>query len=269
MSPSDMADAPQVVPRTDYPETSWKYETAVPEYHDKSAPTYAQTTDMEDEAPKKDTRIVGLRRRTFWIIVVVAIVVIGGGVVGASVGGTLAVKRSGNKSDQSAEPLEALPSSASSPSSSPVQSVSASPISSSATQSAIVTSASSTVRAVAYAPLDFTQVNTINIECPPNVYVSGQEWGKKYRYNCEKRRSVGLGGIDVSSFTAYTFQQCVDACSQWNEMTTKTTPCKAVVIASDLMGRRSAGNGANCWLKSSSDSDDKEMPLMNSFTLIQ
>jgi hypothetical protein len=94
MSPSDMADAPQVVPRTDYPETSWKYETAVLEFHDKSAPTYAQTTYVEDEAPKKDTRIMGLRRRTFWIIVVVAIVMIGGGVVGASVGGTLAVKRS-------------------------------------------------------------------------------------------------------------------------------------------------------------------------------
>lgn len=90
-----MADAPQVVPRTDYPETSWKYEAAVPEYHDKSVPTYAHTAYVEEEAPKKDTRILGLRRRTFWIIVVLAIVVIGGGVVGASVGGTLAVKRSG------------------------------------------------------------------------------------------------------------------------------------------------------------------------------
>lgn len=90
-----MADAPQVVPRTDYPETSWKYEAAVPEYHDKSAPTYTQTAYVQEEAPRKDTRILGLRRRTFWIIVVLAIVVIGGGVVGASVGGTLAVKRSG------------------------------------------------------------------------------------------------------------------------------------------------------------------------------
>jgi hypothetical protein len=80
----DMSDAPQVVPQSDYPETSWKYEQSVPEYHDKSAPSYSHVPVPYTEYETKDhSRILGLRRRIFWVLL-----------VGASVGGTLAVKNS-------------------------------------------------------------------------------------------------------------------------------------------------------------------------------
>lgn len=93
-----MADAPQVVPQTDYPETSYKYQHAVPEYHDKSDHTYStsQVPGPYDEHDIRDhNRILGLRRRTFWILLVVAIVVVGGAIIGGSVGGSLAVQKSG------------------------------------------------------------------------------------------------------------------------------------------------------------------------------
>jgi hypothetical protein len=177
----------------------------------------------------------------------------------------LSENRNKSESNASASPS---PISSSIPSASPSNSAAAN--NSSPTPSASSASASSTPPTVGYAPLNFAQVSTIKIDCPtPNVYVPGSERGAKSRYNCEPRRSVGLGGVDVAAFTAYTFQQCVDACSQWNELSTKSQPCKAVVIAADLGNRRTIGNGANCWLKSSSDSDDKDMPLMTSFTLIQ
>jgi hypothetical protein len=73
-----------------------------------------------------------------------------------------------------------------------------------------------------------------------------------YKYNCLDNTNIG-GVIDLASFTAYTLEQCVDACSQWN-FRAKDETCQAIVINNDIGYQRSDGNGANCWLKSNTGS---------------
>jgi hypothetical protein len=83
--------------------------------------------------------------------------------------------------------------------------------------------------------------------------VSGADipnWRDKYRYICTNNQNMGRQEDDITAFTAYTLQQCVDACSQWNEVQS-SLPCVGIVINSRLGSQRSQGNGANCWLKSS------------------
>jgi hypothetical protein len=62
-----------------------------------------------------------------------------------------------------------------------------------------------------------------------------------------------MGVLDLTSFTAYTLEQCVDACSQYN-FRDKNATCQAVVINDDVAFLRGRGNGANCWLKSNTES---------------
>jgi hypothetical protein len=68
-----------------------------------------------------------------------------------------------------------------------------------------------------------------------------------YTYNCLDNTNIG-GVLDIASFTAYTLEQCVDACSQYN-LKAKNDTCQAVVINEDVGFLHSTGNGANCWLK--------------------
>lgn len=49
------------------------------------------------------------------------------------------------------------------------------------------------------------------------------------------------------SFTAYSLQQCVDACSQYNYRA--GSGCKGIVIQGNVGRSSRLGNGANCWLK--------------------
>jgi hypothetical protein len=72
----------------------------------------------------------------------------------------------------------------------------------------------------------------------------------KYTYKCQNNRNIANGNSDIASFTAYTLQQCFDACSQWNEMGRANVSCVAAVVSSKLAITRASGNGANCWLKS-------------------
>lgn len=98
-----MADAPQVVQHTDYPEAYQKHEQAAPQYYADSPSRHASPAASEvlkqpyiDAQPRdmKDrNKILGLRRRNFWIILV-GILVIGAAIIGGSVGGSLAVQNS-------------------------------------------------------------------------------------------------------------------------------------------------------------------------------
>jgi hypothetical protein len=56
---------------------------------------------------------------------------------------------------------------------------------------------------------------------------------------------------NLMSFTAYTLEQCVDACSQYSAMGNGTNAtCRAAVVNADFSQQYLSGNGANCWLKS-------------------
>jgi hypothetical protein len=79
---------------------------------------------------------------------------------------------------------------------------------------------------------------------------------------------VGGRDDDLFAFTAYSVQQCVDACSQWNESATKNATCLAAVISSKLGVQRTQGTGANCWLKSSTARDNGNIADMTLAKLI-
>jgi hypothetical protein len=92
-----MADAPQVAHTSPYPESYQKYDQA-PEHYDASQHSPASAHNLYHptpyvEKPRQDT-ILGIRRRNFWILVILAIV-ISAVVIGASVGGSLAVRKAG------------------------------------------------------------------------------------------------------------------------------------------------------------------------------
>jgi hypothetical protein len=90
-----MANAPEV--------GTYPYPEALPHTLDPSTPKshYAPDTSYQFEHPNATEqleqsghrKILGLRRRTFWILAIV-ILLIAGAVVGGSVGGSLAVRNS-------------------------------------------------------------------------------------------------------------------------------------------------------------------------------
>lgn len=62
---------------------------------------------------------------------------------------------------------------------------------------------------------------------------------------------AGAAG-DLTGMVAYTLQQCVDACSTYNQVAGNTT-CRAVVLISFLRSSYFGNKGANCWLKKTGD----------------
>jgi hypothetical protein len=94
-----MADGLQLAHSTHYPEAYSKYDQS-PELHDVSPLQNAQSGDMHHKTPymyageARSSTILGLRRRHFWTLVIVAIVLMAI-IIGGSVGGALAVRKSG------------------------------------------------------------------------------------------------------------------------------------------------------------------------------
>jgi hypothetical protein len=106
-----------------------------------------------------------------------------------------------------------------------------------------------------YTARPFGAIQSINATCPSTLLISSRLEGKKsdisgrYTYSCLD--STNILDNTLMSFTAYTLEQCVDACSQYSAMDANNT-CKAAVINSDFSGRYETENGANCWLKGGS-----------------
>jgi hypothetical protein len=90
------------------------------------------------------------------------------------------------------------------------------------------------------------QVVLANNSCPPDN--SDVKTSNAESYRCMSGKNVG--GNDLAAIVAYTLQQCVDACSEMNNLASARNACKGVVMAEDLSNRYLKGNRANCWLKS-------------------
>ena len=108
---------------------------------------------------------------------------------------------------------------------------------------------------VDYTVRPFGAIQSINTTCPSTLFTSSRLEGKtsdisgRYMYSCLD--STNILDSTLMSFTAYTLEQCVDACSQYSAMHSSIDNiCKAAVISSDFSGRYETANGANCWLKS-------------------
>ncbi|KAH7080893.1 hypothetical protein FB567DRAFT_115092 [Paraphoma chrysanthemicola] len=227
-------DAPQVVDNA-YPEVQRSQaplEAYSPDYNHAAQPKAAEEVRAyyNDEigakhAAQQQTTILGLRRRNFWTLLVIALVLVGV-IIGGSVGGVMAVQNSRSTPVSASTPnAPSVPSQFPSATSIPLASASATPSSSSL-----------------YIPPPASSVLAIDISCPSILEAYN---GKGYR--CFKDTDINSIG-DITGITAYSLQQCVDACSTMNEVA-GTTRCRAVALSQALSDEYGHNRGANCWLK--------------------
>jgi hypothetical protein len=134
----------------------------------------------------------------------------------------------------------------------------ASPASTSTSSSALTPSSSGDDQdnGATYTARPFGAIQSINTTCPSTLLISSQLEGKtsdisgRYRYSCLDNTNIPDLPY-LMSFTAYTLEQCVDACSQYSAMSDGTNAtCKAAIINAEFSQRYVNENGANCWLKS-------------------
>jgi hypothetical protein len=81
----------------------------------------------------------------------------------------------------------------------------------------------------------------IDKSCPDNL----KDWSGK-AYDCFEGGNVAGQG-DITGITAYTMQQCIDACGTWNHVS--SLKCAAVILSENLGFEYGVNFGANCWLK--------------------
>jgi len=221
-----MADAPQVA----YAPTCPEVYQETPQAHRQVQPTEAHAYYYDPkQAPYADEHlppptpptILGFRRRNFWILVVVA-VVIAAATVGGSVGGSMAVRTKSEEIAQQAAPTSS---------------------SLSVSQSRSASASSTSASASAYIPPAATSIPLIDTSCPSLL----RSWDNK-QYTCTEYRNIQGG--DITGISAYSIQQCIDACSTYNSVA-GSTKCRAVAIGADLGHAYEINKGANCWLKES------------------
>ncbi|CAE7174651.1 hypothetical protein P3342_007815 [Pyrenophora teres f. teres] len=197
-----------------------------PSHSDQSE--YNGTLEIPAEMWRK---VFAHRRRNFWILCSLSIVMVGA-LVGGSIGGALFVQDKANKAAATASSTVLV---------TPTSAASASPTGSGQDNDA-------------YMARPFGAVQSINTTCPSTLLISSQLEGKtsdisgRYTYSCLD--STNILDLNLMSFTAYTLEQCVDACSQYNVIENgMNTTCKAAVVNSDFRKNYESGIGANCWLK--------------------
>jgi hypothetical protein len=92
-----------------------------------------------------------------------------------------------------------------------------------------------------YAPLPAASVDKIDISCPRSLL----SYNEKY-YNCFPQLNIEAG--NVMAISAYSLQQCIDACSTMNEVVGPNS-CIAISLIEGLASDYRNNHGANCWLK--------------------
>lgn len=69
-------------------------------------------------------------------------------------------------------------------------------------------------------------------------------------YDCLNDSDVRDKTKDITGISAYSLQQCIDACSTMN-VVAKSSKCVAISVNKWLGEEMQINSGANCWLKSS------------------
>ncbi|KAF2827846.1 hypothetical protein CC86DRAFT_465677 [Ophiobolus disseminans] len=232
-----MADAPQVAYEDAHPEV-YQREAGLEHQQAPQNPEvhayYGKADAYEEHVPVRATpTILGIRRRNFWILAVIAAVIVAATISG-SVGGAMAVRDSGSKADQVVQQTPTPTSAQPIPTSSPTGTSAAPASSGSATSSK-------------YVPILASAVPLIDISCPSSSSPPLKSFNGK-QYACTENRNIV--GNDITGISAYSLQQCIDACSTMNTRDGKK--CAAVTIGPDLAHAYEINNGANCWLKEKS-----------------
>ncbi|USP73584.1 hypothetical protein yc1106_00858 [Curvularia clavata] len=265
------AEGLQIAEIETYPEAVHRYtptrDTKLPQLHDHSVPDEEASicsTRLSQErisfrlGPGSDhsgcgttlevppdlvKRFYDHRRRRFCFIIVFTLFILGA-VIAASIGGSLYVQERAQKAAAAAADKTEQT------------------LAPNTTAAAVEAPDASQGSSGTYSARPFSAIQLINSTCPSTILVSSQLEGKannisgRYAYDCLDSTDI-LDGSDLMAFTAYTLEQCVDACSQYSAMANKNETCKAVVINSQFLQSYETGNGANCWLKGTAESASK------------
>lgn len=113
---------------------------------------------------------------------------------------------------------------------------------SASSNASITASADSSPSSTMIAPNPRT-VASINVTCPSSL-----KDFKNKDFDCTNDITLEGGEPDVTGMIAYNLQQCIDACSTYNELT-KNATCVGVVLVSNMAQAYATNHGANCWLK--------------------
>lgn len=235
-----MADAPQVAYADTPPEVSDSQDTSPSMRKHEAVPlaTYgyyqgdpaAHRPSVEDPIPVAPAE--KHLRWSFWVIMGLVLLLIAAA-IGGGVGGSMAVKNARYVQTRSFEVCqlinnrkEAESSSCPNPTAAP--------------------NATGTDSFLAVPP---TEVSAVDIKCPedngPLISDTGDNY-ECFQYN-------NCPGSDLVNFVAYRFQDCINACSHWNEITNRYSPtenvtCQGAILATRMASHAKANHG-NCWLK--------------------
>ncbi|EOA83796.1 hypothetical protein ACJQWK_01148 [Exserohilum turcicum] len=199
---------------------------------------YGPTVEVPPDMVKK---FFAHRRRKFIFIVIFTLFIVGA-LIGSSIGGALYVQ---DKAVQSAGGET-------------TSSTSNGPPTPTATATATGTSSDNQDYGPTYTALPFGAIQSINATCPSTLLVSSRLQGKtsdisgRYMYSCLDSTNI-LDEPNLMAFTAYTLEQCVDACSQYSALSQTNKTCKAAVVNANFRHQYETGSGANCWLKSAAE----------------
>ncbi|KAH7392147.1 hypothetical protein DE146DRAFT_634318 [Phaeosphaeria sp. MPI-PUGE-AT-0046c] len=171
--------------------------------------------DTLDVVQPKSRTILGLQKRHFVIYLTVLLFVVAA-TIGGSVGGAFAVQQSRKapKEVLASDGSTTTPSASSLPSSS----------------------------GIFYVPPPAGSVLAIDTQCASKL----QSWDHS-TYSCHSGQDIPGQG-DIAAMTAYTIQQCIDACSSMSTIP-GAPKCRAVAIGKTLSHEYNVNKGANCWLK--------------------
>lgn len=187
-----------------------------------------------DRKSETTSTILGLRKRNFGILVLLALVVVATA-VGGSIGGILAVRAKSSPADGAPSTTTSMPHEASS----------VPPASMGLPSSTAVSSTAIATESI-YVPPAASLVPYVNVTCPKDLV---QSFNGKI-YDCLDDSDVRDKTADITGISAYSLQQCIDACSTMN-IVVKSSKCVAVSVNKWLGEEMQINSGANCWLKTS------------------
>lgn len=190
----------------------------------------------------------GLRPLWFGILIATITTIIVGVAIGAGIGGAMA--RSSPKPSSSLQGGSSL----------------SVPVAATATTSSSASPVSVTVVATAtatqtgeYAPLAPSDVKLLQHPCPSENYtyqVNGDPFPPQlFKWECQTAwlgNNRGTTGITLMQLSAYTAEQCVEACGGMNVWRNEQI-CSAVTFQASMSSEYAVGRG-NCWLFSGTQS---------------
>lgn len=198
--------------------------------NEKTAYSALNATDASHESTARPWRVCGMAASTIGILAALLLALLVGGAVGGGLGSALAKARDQCRNDTNTTTI---------------------PTTTASNSSASNSSASSTTTGglfVNYTVVPPAQIDTVPVACPGldgSSYTSTT--GEVFTLSCTN----GYGGDDRMSLLAYTYQDCLNACSNVNlwSHTTEYYRVQFSKYVSFSMGSGCQVCHGNCWLK--------------------